>query len=214
MRVGRAKAKWAIGLALMGKPEDALAALEETLDLERSLGNPEGEAYSLWFRSEVLSILGRAQEAKATAQDALAVARRIRHREWSAAALKGLGDACITGGDLDAAEAAFRDCLDLAERMPIFQSWGLAGLASVLVARGDFSEARRCLDEALTVGTPMTQSDAHRIGAELAVVSGDPEADRIVSETLAAAEEAGDAYSAGKLRALLPRLTSPRGTGA
>src|SRR5664279_1262965 len=51
---------------------DPAAGLEQTgaaLDLARSLGNSEGQTYTLWHRSEALAALGRADEAVSNARE-------------------------------------------------------------------------------------------------------------------------------------------------
>jgi tetratricopeptide (TPR) repeat protein len=103
------------GWALMaiGRPEEGLCDIDEALEVERTLGRPEGEAFCLWGRSEVLAALGRVEEAKSDAETAIAIARRIGHREWTGAGLIALADAHDMAGDLDAADAAYREVLEL-----------------------------------------------------------------------------------------------------
>jgi len=43
--------------------------------MQRTLGHPDGEAYSLWLRSEVLGYMSRADEAREAAEAALGGAR-------------------------------------------------------------------------------------------------------------------------------------------
>ncbi|MEA2567291.1 MAG: hypothetical protein QOD49_2468 [Actinomycetota bacterium] len=203
MRIGRCRSNWGVALATTGQPDEGLAMIEEALELERSLGHPAGEAYSLWARSDALLRRGRVQQARESAEEALAVARRIGHREWSALALKGLGDACLAAGDLDAAAAAYEECLALASSMPIFQSWAQAGVASVHLARGDLEAARTAAAAALRVGTPLTQLQARRVWAEIAVAGGDSDASSIVGAALRHAEEAGDVLIVQRLTGLL-----------
>lgn len=199
LRVGTPRSNYGLGLMWMGRFEEGLSNIDEALDLERTLGHPEGEAYCLWLRSEGLALLGRVEEARKSAEEALSIARRLGHREWTAAALRGLGAACLSGGDLDGAEAAFRECLELAREMPIFSSLAASGLASVLIARGDLSSAERYVTQALTEGTAWTHYFARVARAELAVARADPDAYAITLEALALAEDGGDLVGAARL---------------
>jgi len=188
---------------MMAQPEEGLARTGEALELERTLGHPEGEAYCLWLRSEALAALGRGEEARRSAETSLSIARRLGHREWTAAALKGLGAACLAIGDIIGSETAFRGCLDTVERLPIFSSWAAAGLASVLMVRGDPAGAGPYVARALRDGTPITHYDARLVEAEIAIALDDPAAPRLVEEALKLAESGGHLQSAGRLRALL-----------
>ena len=201
MRVGMTRANLGHGLALIGRPHDGLALIDGAIELERTLGHPDGEAYSLWLRSEVLGYMSRADEAREAAEAALGGARRIGHREWTAAALHGLGAAFLAGGDLDAAEAALSRCLELSGGLPIFESWASAVMAGVHLARGDLAAARRSAADALASGTPMMQLEGHRVRAEIAVAAGDQDA-AILRDTLRRAEAAGHVLAVNRLRSL------------
>jgi tetratricopeptide (TPR) repeat protein len=208
LRVGTLLANYGRGLVLLQeRPEEGLARIEEALELERSLGHPEGQAYCLWARSEVLVELGRHSEGEENARAALAMARHLGHREWTAAALKGLGSAYLAAGDLDAAEAAFRECLEGARDLPIFISLAAAGLASVFLARHNLGAAQAYATRALEEGTEFTRYDARLVHAQIAVARGDPNDSEIVSEALALAEAGGHLLSAAQLRELARGLS-------
>jgi tetratricopeptide (TPR) repeat protein len=208
LRVGTLLANYGRGLVLLQeRPEEGLARIEEALELERSLGHPEGQAYCLWARSEVLVELGRHSEGEENARAALAMARHLGHREWTAAALKGLGSAYLAAGDLDAAEAAFRECLEGARDLPIFISLAAAGLASVFLARHNLGAAQAYATRALEEGTEFTRYDARLVHAQIAVARGDPNDSDIVSEALALAEAGGHLLSAAQLRELARGLS-------
>jgi tetratricopeptide (TPR) repeat protein len=187
---------------LRERPEEGLARIEEALELERSLGHPEGQAYCLWARSEVLAERGRYGEGEESARAALAIARQLGHREWTAAAFKGLGTVYLAAGDLAAAEAAFRECLEEAEGIPIFTSWAAAGLASVFFARHNLEAAETYVARALEEGTELAKYDARLVRARIAMARADTNATEIVREALSLAEVGGHLLSAAKLREL------------
>ena len=121
----------------MARPQEGLPEAEEALELARTLGHSEGEAYALWHCSEALSALGRPDEALGSARSALAIAERIGHKEWTAASLRALGIAWQAAGEPVQAEAAFRRSLAAAENLSLFAGWAAARIVLVLLARGD-----------------------------------------------------------------------------
>jgi DNA-binding SARP family transcriptional activator len=62
---------------LLGRHEEAIAALVSVLDLKRQVGHRYGEAVALCNLSEAYREVGRLDEAIASSQDALAIAREI-----------------------------------------------------------------------------------------------------------------------------------------
>lgn len=188
----------------MADPAWGLVDVEAALELERTLGHPEGLAYCLWHRSEALAALARPGEAVESAREALKIAERIGHREWTVASLRGLGISYEAAGDLSAAEAQHRRSLEMAENMPLFASWAAARLASVLVAAGRAPEAEPLVQHALGTGTPLSHYEARLASAELAVVMDDPRAPRVVREARRLAEAGGHLVSARRLAALAP----------
>jgi tetratricopeptide (TPR) repeat protein len=109
-------------LAFQDRAEEGLREIEEALELERLLGQTEGEAAALWFRSDVLSILGRLEEARRDAEESLRINRQVSNREEAAYALRTLAHVHEAAGDLDSAEVAVREALDAAGDMPLVSS--------------------------------------------------------------------------------------------
>jgi predicted ATPase len=205
LRVITPRASRGLTLVWMARPGEALDDTGEALDLARTLGHPEGEAYALWCRSEALAALGQTAEAAESAQGALAIAQRLGHWEWTAAAYRGLGIARQAAGDHDAAEAAFRSSLDVAEehRLPHFESFAAARLASTLIGRGNVAEAEALVARALATGLPLSQYEARLAHAHLAAARGDPDRQTIVAHALEIAEAGDHVVSAAALKQLL-----------
>jgi tetratricopeptide (TPR) repeat protein len=186
----------------MARPEDGLRDVEESLELSRTLGHPEGESYALWHRAEALAALGRAEEAIASASEALAIAERIGHREWTVASLRGLGIAHEAAGDLETAAAAHRRGLEAAEGIPLFVGWAAARLATCLIGLGRLHEAPPLVERALAVGSPLIAYEARLADAELRAARGDPEVAATAAEAAALAEAGGHLVSLPRLREL------------
>jgi tetratricopeptide (TPR) repeat protein len=210
LRVGTPRSTRGHALTFMARPEEGLADASEALELARTLGYAEAEAYALWHCSEALSALGRAPEALESASLALGIAERIGHREWTAASWRAIGIARQAGGDLSAAESAFRHSLSASDNLSLFAGWAAARIALVLLAGGDPTAARPFVARALAEGPELSRYEGRLAQAELAVASNDPEAGRIVAEARSRAEEGGHLQSAHRLTELQAKEVNRR----
>jgi DNA-binding SARP family transcriptional activator/predicted negative regulator of RcsB-dependent stress response len=210
LRLGTTRSQRALGLVYMGKAEQALADLDEVLELERMLGHAEGECWALGIRVLALIALNRPEEARATAERTLKMALQLRHKEFIVAARALVGRALAASGELDKAEAVLRQCIQESADLPIFFSWAAARLASVLVACGNLSEAEAWVSHALKEATPLTLYEARVSQAELAFARGDPDASRIADEARILAEAGGHLLSAAQLKKLADGGFQPR----
>jgi DNA-binding SARP family transcriptional activator/class 3 adenylate cyclase len=195
MRLGRG---WM--LALQDRAEEGLLEVEEALELERLLGQTEGEASALWVRSEVLSILGRVEEASTDAEAALGIARQVANREEAAYALRALAFAHEAVGDLDRAETALRQALEAAGDLPLVSATCLARLASVLAARGDLDGAAAYATSAVREGIFFGGHEGRLVLAEVALARVDPDAERMAADALGQADAAGYLVSLSRRR--------------
>lgn len=199
LRVGTPRSTRGHALTFMARPREGLADARAALELARTLGHSEGEAYALWHCSEALSALGSPDEALEAATAALGIAERIGHREWTAASLRAVGIARQATGDLSGAEAAFRRSLATSEHLSLFAGWASARIALVLVAGGDAAGAAPHVARSLAEGPELGRYEGHLAQAEVAVASGDPGASHIVAEALALAEKGGHLLGARRL---------------
>ncbi|MEA2590010.1 MAG: hypothetical protein QOH66_2937, partial [Actinomycetota bacterium] len=199
LRVGTPRSTRGHALTFMARPREGLADARAALELARTLGHSEGEAYSLWHCSEALCALGKPGEALETATAALAIAERIGHREWTAASLRAVGIARQAAGDLTGAEAAFRRSLATSENLSLFAGWASARIALVLVAGGDAARVAPHVARSLAEGPELSRYEGRLARAEVAVASGDVGAGQIVAEALALAERGGHMLSARRL---------------
>ncbi len=159
-----------------GRPEQGLVEVTSALDLARTLGHPEGQAYALWHRAEALAALGRGSEAAEDAAEALATATRIGHRGWTATAWRAVGLAAHQRGELDEALHAFRCSLEASEHLGLFASWASARAALVLVALDAAGEALPLVRRALGEGPPLGHYEARWAQVEVAAALGDASA--------------------------------------
>ncbi|MCA1844576.1 MAG: AAA family ATPase [Actinobacteria bacterium] len=208
LKVGTIRVWHGWALALQGRAEEGLRDADEALELERLLGQTEGEAAALWARSEVLSILGRAEEACADAEAALRLSRQAANPEESALALRALAHGHEVAGDFDRAEAELREALRTAGDISYMSSTCHARLASVLVARGDLDRAEEHATAAVRESVFYGGYEGRLVLAEVALARGDPDGDHLAAEALAQAEAAGFLVceSRRRIRARYPGL--------
>jgi tetratricopeptide (TPR) repeat protein len=186
-------------MVFLARPDDGLIDADAALELASSLGDPEGQSYALWHRSEALSAIGRLDEAEQAARDALDIASRLGHRGWTATALRALGIALTCRGELSGAEEAFSESLTTAEHMPLFASWAAARLALVLVTMGRLVEAAPFVDRATVEGPPLGHYEARLARVELAAARHEEKAASLAAEALSAAEAGGHLASVPRL---------------
>jgi tetratricopeptide (TPR) repeat protein len=190
-------------LVVMGRANQGLVEVDEALELERTLGQTEGEAFCLMVRAEALSALDRAGEARETANEALAVFRRLGAREWEATTLRVLGQAEEAAGNLEEAAAVLRQAVE-ASTIPFHHSMAAGRLASVLVAMGELESAEAYANRALAERSPAGGYEAHLVLAEIALLRGEAEAEARAAEALARAD--AGAYVESPARRRLDRL--------
>ncbi|MGH9003601.1 MAG: tetratricopeptide repeat protein, partial [Acidimicrobiia bacterium] len=199
-KVGTPRMMWGWMLMLGGKVEEGLVEVEAALELERSLGQTEGEVACLWVRSEMLCALGRIDEARSDARSGLALSRGVGHREWISNNLRGVAACCWASGDLDGAEAALREAMEAAANFPFLVHFNTAILSSLLVERGKLGEAERYANQVLAAGIGASAFESRLVLAEVALARGDPDAERLAEEALALADAGGYLFSPARHR--------------
>jgi tetratricopeptide (TPR) repeat protein len=189
-------------LVFAGDAEHGLVHVTAALELARTLGHPEGQAYALWHRAEALAALGRGEEAAAEAAEALAIATRIGHRGWTATAWRACGLAAQQRGELDRALQSFRSSLELSEHLGLFACWAAARAAIVLVSLGTPQEAVPLVERALDDGPPLGQYEARWAQVEVAAALGESDAPGLAREALRRMQEGGVRQGRERLTAL------------
>jgi DNA-binding SARP family transcriptional activator/tetratricopeptide (TPR) repeat protein len=179
------------GLVFLDRPAEGLAATSAALEVARTLGHPEGQAYALWHRSEALSALGRNEEAVAEGREALDIAQRIGHRGWTATAWRAIGVGQQSAGDLEPALASYTESLQLSDNLDLFGCWAAARSAIVLVALRRLDEAEPLVRRAMVLGPPLGRYEARLAEVELAAARSGGAAAGLARTAFDLAEEGG-----------------------
>ncbi len=206
LRVATPRAIRGLALAFIGEPQDAISETDHALELARALGDLEAEGYCLGVRASILATLRQGEEARRTAAKAFEIARRLGHRELLAGSVFFTGMAHEATGELNEAEACFRRCLEEAVGIPLFSSFAASGLARILIARGDLTQAEQYVTRALADGPPIALYDARLAAVELAVAQCDPVARKLVADALTLAQRGGHRLSISRLEELVQLL--------
>jgi tetratricopeptide (TPR) repeat protein len=186
-------------LMMNDKPEEALGDADEALDLERTLGQTEGEAWSRWIRGEVLVALDRGEEALQDVTAALETGRAIGHRELISTALRALAGVREAAGDLDGAERALREAIEAGVGMSLVEHVARGMLASALVQRGNLDEAEEHAGDVLKAGG-LFEFEGRLVLAEVALERGDADGERLAAEALSLTDAGGYMHSRTRKR--------------
>jgi predicted ATPase/class 3 adenylate cyclase len=149
----RAKALNAAGYLALSRGDHGMARslLEESLALQRQLGEPAGIAASLSNLGAAALQQGDHAGARSLFEENLAMRRRLGDKVGIAAALNDLGGAVIQQGDYTLARSLLEE--SLAIRRQLGDKAGTAvllnNLGMVAIQQGDYATARSFLDESL-----------------------------------------------------------------
>jgi class 3 adenylate cyclase/DNA-binding SARP family transcriptional activator len=208
LRVGTVQSSGGVILAFLGRTDEALAAINEALELERTLGQREGEAICTLHRSQVFYGLGRADEALADATTGLELSRSVGSHSSVAWGLMVLAQAHEIAGEPEQAEAKFRESVEAGSAIPWVASWAFGRWASFKAGQGDHTVAEDYANRALRAGVGFAEHEARLVLAEVALLRGDPDAERRAVEALDEAEANGYRYGPTHQR-LLDRAMQP-----
>jgi class 3 adenylate cyclase/DNA-binding SARP family transcriptional activator len=208
LRVGTVQSSGGVLLAFLGRTDEALVAINEALELERTLGQREGEAICTLHRSAVWYGLGRVEEARADAMAGLEMSRAVGSHSSVAWGLMLMAQAHEIAGDLDQADAAYRESFEAGSAIPWVASWALGRWASLKAGQGDDAVAEAYANRALAEGLGFGDHEARLVLAEVALLRGDSDAERRAIEALDEAEANGYCYGPTRQR-LLDRVMRP-----
>jgi CHAT domain-containing protein/tetratricopeptide (TPR) repeat protein len=146
----------------LNQPAEAAHAMEQALVPWRNLGDPRGEAEALTILGAAYADLKRFEESRRTLVQALKLGRKSQDRRTTGRALANLGRASLlAGGPAQAVEwsaQALTEFRALGDRND--EAMALETVARAENSRGNFTEARRHMEEALRV------TEAVRVGAD------------------------------------------------
>jgi tetratricopeptide (TPR) repeat protein len=144
----------------LGRYQEAIAFYEQSLAIDREIGDREGEATSLGNLGNAYRSLGRYQEAIAFQKQSLAIKREIGDRDGEASSLNNLGNACNSLGRYQDAIAFYEQSLaikrDIGERGG--EATSLNGLGNAYDSLGRYEEAIDYYQQALTIANDLQSS--------------------------------------------------------
>jgi predicted ATPase/class 3 adenylate cyclase len=137
----------------MGRLEEAIRYLEDSLAIARELGDDERIAVVLQPVGLTYLDRGDASSARAYLTEALDRAQARDDKRELAAAQSAMAQLCRCEGDLDGAERMSRSSLALVREVDDMQSIGVAlvNLAMISILRARGADARAMLQEILTI---------------------------------------------------------------
>ncbi len=208
-----AKAGWpmlveAMALNTLGRHEAARTRCGEALELERALGQVEGQAACLAALADITMSGGDVDETRRQLPDVLSLCRAAGNLEFVSYALILAGRVALVDGDPEAAETALREALEAATGLPLWQAQAAAHLADLYLARKDFDAAEALAGKACAARVGSGPVEGLILLAELAFARGDPGAERLAHQALQAAAATDYPPSPNRLR-LQERLVHP-----
>jgi predicted ATPase/DNA-binding SARP family transcriptional activator/uncharacterized protein HemY len=145
----------------------AQAQLEESLAIQREIGDLQGMAASLNALGNVAIAQGDYVAAQAQLEESLAIRREIGDRWGITISLHNLGNVAYVQGDYVAAQAHFEESLAITREIGDRRSMAVAlhFLGNVAIAQGDYVAAQAHFEESLAIRREI--GDRWGIGASL-----------------------------------------------
>jgi CHAT domain-containing protein len=136
-----------------GRWEQAMAAFDAALEIDRRDGNAWGEAYALRNKAMTQVQMGDAAGSIATLEEAGAIAERIGDRTSSTKVALALGDSLLALNRMQEASESYQQALSESRALPLPEmEWrALRGLAQLALKAGRRDEARTLLEQGIAV---------------------------------------------------------------
>jgi serine/threonine protein kinase/tetratricopeptide (TPR) repeat protein len=182
VKVAQAFTNMGLALEALGRPREARAAYERTVELLEASGERRVMGMAVLKLADIEKAERRLPEARRHYHEALALLREFGHRRFEGVALGNLGDLEFLAGRLDDAlrilDAALIVKRDVGDRRG--EAYTIAVLSVVRMRRGELAEARRLNDVAralsIEVGDERHLAEVELDRARLEREAGDPEA--------------------------------------
>jgi class 3 adenylate cyclase/tetratricopeptide (TPR) repeat protein len=171
-------------LRLLGRPSEALTALEHSIDLTRSLGDDDTLFLALDSLAEMYLLNGDLERCKERRERAVEVAERTGDRAKVAFETVQLGYVSFYIGSWSGATDHFEQALQLARSLGLrlTSAGALFGLGMGKLAEGQKDVARRYLEEGIDICIDANNSEMLSIGcasyAEMELLEGRPQVGR------------------------------------
>jgi len=174
---GRSLALW-----LLGHPDAAIADSERALKDAREIGQAGTLMYALVLPSFTHAFCGNYATARALSDELVALADEKGAWFWEAQAMSYRG--CLLALTGEAADAVHMMPSALSAYhstgATLFMPWYLSTLARAYAELGEFDDARRCIDEAITTTDTTeemwSEAELNRMAGEIALMSPEPDA--------------------------------------
>ncbi|HZQ95456.1 MAG TPA: tetratricopeptide repeat protein, partial [Candidatus Sulfotelmatobacter sp.] len=198
----------AMGIAyrLLNKPEEALRNYQQSLEINRQLGQKRGVAANLNEIAQVQSTLGKLDTALASYKEALEIRRQIGAKKESGDILIDIGAVYESRGQYDLALDAYKQSLQIQREAgdETYQALCLNNIGNVYLNRGDNDNALTYLQQALQLreklNVPADIADTlHNLGEACANVGQYEQAMSNYMRAIDLARRAGDKVGAGVL---------------
>jgi tetratricopeptide (TPR) repeat protein/TolB-like protein len=151
--VARTKGNQAYALRDLGKVDESVALLGETVKIYEAIGDRTNEARALTNLATSLWQRGDLKAARAMFERALAEHRQIGHMTFVARTLNNLGNVEYGMGEVQKAEQTFREALRIEQEMNFITTLGptLSNLGAMRQVQGDLDDAGRFFMQAIEV---------------------------------------------------------------
>ncbi len=140
-----------IAYRIMNKPGEALRNYQESLDINRRIGQKRGIAANLSEMSQVQAVLGKPQAALATLNEALKVQREIGAKKEAGDTLIALGNLYEDRGQHDQALEMYKESLQIQRDAgdETYQALCLNNIGSIHFSKGEYEDALTYFQQAL-----------------------------------------------------------------
>ncbi|MCA1844921.1 MAG: AAA family ATPase, partial [Actinobacteria bacterium] len=187
-----AKAGWpmlveTLALNMLGRHEAARTRCAEAMELERSLGQIEGEAGCRIALADIAMESGDVAQARRELPEALSLCRAAGNLEFISYSLIVAGRLALMDGVPMAAEDAFQQALETATGLPLWEAQAAAHLAALYLARDDLVQAEAFALRACAGRVGPGPFEGRILLAEIALARGDGGAEAQARQALRAA---------------------------
>ncbi|HEV7485354.1 MAG TPA: tetratricopeptide repeat protein [Thermoanaerobaculia bacterium] len=167
--VARTKGNQAYALRDLGKVDESVALLGETVKIYEAIGDRTNEARALTNLATSLWQRGDLKAARTMFERALAEHRQIGHMTFVARTLNNLGNVEYGMGEVQKAEQTFREALRIEQEMNFITTLGptLSNLGAMRQVQGDLDDAGRFFMQAIEV----SRKTDNRMGELLGVIN-------------------------------------------
>ncbi|MEM9542534.1 MAG: tetratricopeptide repeat protein [Cyanobacteria bacterium P01_E01_bin.42] len=143
--------------SFLGEYQQAIALHQQSLEIERQIGNRQGEATSLGNLGTVYYSLGEYQQAIAFHQQQLEIARQIEDRQGEANSLGNLGNAYYSLGEYQQAIAFHQQSLEIQRQIGNRQgeATSLGNLGLAYNSLGEYQQAISLHQQSLEIKRQM-----------------------------------------------------------